>query len=274
MDALFSQLSSQESKALFQELGGKQIILWIWEKGESTKKIPINSVLNKDFSLNSHDELIPQSMKRASLLGTFEYQGFYYFLKLLSRDLNNEVQFLCDPIIHKNERRKRKRFQISPKSKEFIVVIPLTEAPPIIQSSGNVFSLFPVKILKNFLSHLTSVSEGRPLYHLSFSLFDISTSGLSMIADSVETEYLNSIQKFPEASLILNKDKLVIKNLEIVHRSSFNVETKEIQGGPKKDYFRLGVKFVCDDWTAKKIQHLLEMERENVVKEFDQWSKN
>ena len=274
MDVLFSQLSAQESKALFQELDGKPINLWIWEKGNSSKKIPIHSFIKKDFTLNSQDEFIPQTLRRASLLGTFEYQGFYYFLKLLSRDLNHEVQFLCDPIIHKNERRKRKRFQLSPKLNDYNLVIPLNEAPPVIQNSGNVFSLFPVKIFKNFLSHLTSISEGRPLYHLTFSLFDISTSGLSMIADSVDTEYLNSLQKFPEASLLLNKDKLVIKNLEIVHRSPFVMDGKENLSSPKKEYFRLGIKFICDDWTSKKIQHLLEMERENVVKEFDQWSKN
>jgi hypothetical protein len=67
--------------------------------------------------------------------------------------------------------------------------------------------------------------------------------------------------------LILNKEKLVLKNLEFVHKSLHEkLEEREI--------FRIGLKFECDSWTSKEIQKLLEIERENIVKEFDQWSKD
>ena len=266
MEAHFSQLSSQEAKSLFQTLDGLAVTLWIWEKGSYAKKIPIKAVISKEFTIQSNDDLIPKELKRASLLGTFEYKGFYYFLKLLSRDLDQEVQFLCDPILHKNERRKRRRFQIVKNIKDFQIVIPLNEAPPIIQSESSVISLFPVKLFKNFLSHLTSISDGKPQFHLSFSLFDISTSGLSIFTDKHESEFLESLHQFPTCTIILNKDKFEIKNLEFVHKSKANERDHS-------EVWRLGFKFVCDDWTTKKIQSLLEQQRENIVKEFDQWSK-
>jgi hypothetical protein len=262
MDARFSQLPSQEAKDLFNILDGQKLVLWIWEKGAHLKKIPVNATIKKDFSIHSQDDLIPATFRRASLLGTFEHKGFYYFLKLLSRDQNGDVQFLCDPILFKNERRKRRRFQISKNAKDFQIIIPLSEPPPVVQNQGNLVNLFPIRLFKNFLSHLSSISIGNPLFHISYSLFDISTSGLSILTDDVEKQFIESLKVIPSCYVLLNKDKFEIKQLELVHSSRIN-ETQ----------WRLGFKFVADDWTIKKIQLLLEQERENVVKEFDQWSK-
>jgi hypothetical protein len=263
--AHFKELTVLEKQSKLSFVANQKIKVTLWQKGVATKyQVYTTLFLIEDFILVlKADSVLDETVR--DYLYNFSINGVSFFGKCIFKSTDSKLSLDCSGVLYKSERRKNYRLLAYPHYKSYAEI----ELEEIDITESNVVSLNTKKsttgLFKNFLE-LVSDNDTVEKPALSFRVFDLSVTGISLMFGDIEYELLKELDEITDLTVKLDVHEFQIEKAEICY-------ILDLVGDTGYSY-RAGIKFLDMDTNLdNKIGFIINQFLRDTDSEFEDFLK-